>query len=497
MDEISISYHFGTENFQVRAPEDLVATIESTVRSLLPNAQFGSGQVIQVQVSWEQDGCLYVQVDLANQSWNYRDTEILDSRYDESDRERRAKERVRFGIHRLLEETFHLAPSPWGILTGVRPTKLVHSLLDRGFSTPEVSTLLNTVYGLSAEKIALILPVVNKQRSYFHPSPNQPVSIYLGIPFCPTRCSYCSFAAYPLGSHGHLLKGFLQALKVEIQEVGNLLHSLGVEVETVYLGGGTPTTVQGPDLAEMLHLIRKHLVTTSTTEFTVEAGRPETLSMETLCILKEAQVDRISINPQTMHQSTLERIGRQHSVEQVYTAYSLARQVGIPIINMDLILGLPGEKLEHVEETLSKIASLRPDNLTVHSLAIKRASRLKREARDVQIAQEEGEAMAAMAQDFASNLGMFPYYLYRQRYILGDLENIGYARPGLESRYNIQMMEERQTIIALGGGGITKLVDPDLSLVRLANPKCPATYSQQIRDGLETKIAQIGKHLLV
>lgn len=473
-------------------------TIEATVRSLVPHAQFGSGRVLQAQVTWENhQGSLCVQVDLDDQSWSHRDVEILDPRYDKSDRERRVKERVRLGVQRVLEQTFDLAPSPWGILMGVRPTKLVHSLLDRSFSPQEVATLLSTVYGLSPEKIGLIIPVVEKQRPYFHPSPNQPISIYVGIPFCPTRCSYCSFAAYPLGSHGHLLKGFLQALKLEIQQVGTLLRDLDVEVEAIYLGGGTPTTVQGTDLEELLGLIREHLVTAQTTEFTVEAGRPETLSLETLGILKEARVDRVSINPQTMHQATLERIGRQHSVEQVYTACSLARQVGIPIINMDIILGLPGERLEHVEETLVQIASLEPDNLTVHSLALKRASRLKKEAQEVQIAQEEGQAMADLARQFAANWGMLPYYLYRQRYILGELENIGYAKPGFESRYNIQMMEERQTIIALGGGGITKLVAPDLSLVRLANPKCPATYSQQVKDGLETKINQIRKHLLV
>ncbi|NMA62387.1 MAG: coproporphyrinogen dehydrogenase HemZ [Firmicutes bacterium] len=497
MEQIAISYHFGKEEFHIIASAELVPTVEAVIRSLIPNAQFGTGRLLQAQAAWEGEGTLTVQVDLDGLSWNYRDLEILDPRYNEFDRERRIKERVRMGTQRVLEQTFNLAPSPWGILLGVRPTKLVHSLLDRGFSPEEVVTQLETVYGLSEEKIELILPVVIKQRKYFHSSPNQPVSIYVGIPFCPTRCSYCSFAAYPLGSHGHLLPGFLQGLKLEIAAMGRLLDELGVEVETIYLGGGTPTTVQGADLEELLNLIREYLVTPTTCEFTVEAGRPETLTRETMHILRNAKVDRISINPQTMHQATLDRIGRQHSVEQVYTAYDLAREVGIPIINMDIILGLPGEKWEHVEETLRQIAILQPDNLTVHSLAIKRASRLKQEAKEIQIAQEEGEAMANLAKKFASTWGMSPYYLYRQRYILGDLENIGYAKPSLESRYNIQMMEERQTIIALGGGGITKLVAPDLSLVRLANPKCPATYSQQIFGDLEAKIDQIRKHLLV
>lgn len=434
---------------------------------------------------------------LGESVWEYQDREIKDPRYNQEDRERRVKERVRMGTQRVLEQTYNLAPSPWGILLGVRPTKLVHSLLDRGFSIGETSTLLQSVYGLSETKIDLILPVVLKQRKYFHPSVNHPISVYIGIPFCPTRCTYCSFAAYPLGSHGHLLKKFLQVLQQEIVAYGNLFNELGVEVESVYLGGGTPTTVQGKDLDELLTLVREHLITATTHEFTVEAGRPETLNLQTLEQLKAINVDRISINPQTMHQRTLERIGRRHSVQDVYNAFELSRRVGIPIINMDIILGLPGEGIEEVEETLRQIGTLQPDNLTVHSLAIKRASALKQEAKQVQIAQTEGEAMANIAQKHALSWGMSPYYLYRQRYILGDLENIGYAKPNFESRYNIQMMEERQTVVALGGGGISKLVSPDLSLTRLANPKCPASYSQQMESELKVKIDQIGKHLLV
>lgn len=474
-----------------------MATIEAVVRSLLPKAQFGTGRLLQVRFVWGEEGTLFVRVKLGDKVWEHEDAEIKDSRYDARDRERRLKERTRMGVHKTLEQVFSLAPSPWGILLGVRPTKLVHSLFDRGFSVEETVYLLQDVYGLSSAKIELILPVVMKQRRFFQQSPNQPISVYLGIPFCPTRCTYCSFAAYPLGSHGHLLGNFLQALKQEIIAYGALLTELGIEVESIYLGGGTPTSVQGGDLAELLSLIRTHLTTTTTKEFTVEAGRPETLNPETVELLRDAQVDRISINPQTMHQKTLDRVGRRHTVEDVYRAVDLVRNAGIPIINMDIILGLPGENIEHVEETLKQISTLQPDNLTVHSLAIKRASTLKQEAADLQIAQTEGETMARLAFDRAQDWGLLPYYLYRQRYILGDLENVGYAKPGFESIYNIQMMEERQTILALGGGGITKLVSPDLRLVRLANPKCPAGYSQELASELKAKIDQIGKHLVV
>lgn len=415
---------------------------------------------------------------------------------DAEDEERRVKELVRLGIHRVFQACYNLAPSPWGTLTGVRPTKIVHSLLDSGSSWHQIRKTLLVNYDLSPNKADLLVDVAKRQRAFFHSDPNNPIGIYIGIPFCPTRCSYCSFAAYPLTSHGHLLKGFLSALRSEIRAVGALLRELNRKVESIYLGGGTPTTITGSNLGELLSLIEKELFTADTKEYTVEAGRPETLSLETLGMLKNAGVQRISINPQTMHDQTLESVGRQHTTDDVRRAYSWARQVGIPIINMDIILGLPGEGLGHVEHTLREIGLLEPDNLTVHSLSVKRASRLKKALDEVYIAHAEGEAMVNLARDSALGWGMTPYYLYRQRHILGGLENIGYARPETASIYNVQMMEERQTIIALGGGGMTKLVSSDLSLVRHANPKCPATYSQHITDGLTEKMNQIRTHIL-
>lgn len=406
----------------------------------------------------------------------------------------RTKEWVRLGIQRVFQRSYQLTPSPWGTLTGVRPTKLVHSLYDNGSSWLQIDQALQEIYGLNPEKAELLIDVAKRQRVFFHPAPNDPISVYVGIPFCPTRCSYCSFAAYPLATHGHLLKGFLAALRLELQAIGALIRELGLGVESVYLGGGTPTTLTGSDLSSLLALVRGEILTEETKEFTVEAGRPETLSIETLQILKDAGVQRISINPQTMHNETLQAVGREHTVADVYRAFSGARQVGIPIINMDIILGLPGEELRHVEHTLQEIARLEPDNLTVHSLSVKRASRLKTSLHEVHIAHAQGEAMVNLSSDVALRLGMIPYYLYRQRHILGGQENIGYARPNLSSIYNVQMMEERQTIIALGGGGMTKLVAPDYSLIRQANPKCPAGYSQQIKASLAEKMDQIRRH---
>jgi len=285
--------------------------------------------------------------------WVYSDSEILDPVYIEVDRKRRIKERIRLGVQRVLEERFALSTGSWGILKGVRPTKLVHSLHDRGFFNDQIEFLLQDVYALNSEKIDLLMDVVERQRNFFNPSVNNPISVYVGIPFCPTRCSYCSFAAYPLKTHGHLFNDFLQALKSEIEQLGALIKDIGLDVETIYLGGGTPTTVQGKDLSELLDLIQENFITDNTTEFTVEAGRPETLLADTIGILKKAGVDRISINPQSMHDATLKAIGREHTVKHVYEAFSLARDAGIPIINMDIILGLPGEELIHVEKHLS------------------------------------------------------------------------------------------------------------------------------------------------
>lgn len=467
--------------------------MEVAVKSLAPNASFGGGRVLRAEYAWE-DQALVVSVSLDGQQWVFRDTEVLDPRYDEVDRQRRIKERVRLGVRRVFEREYGLTESPWGILSGVRPMKMVHAMLDRGFPLEELRRILLEVYALSSKKADLLLEVAAAQRPYLHNNPNRPIGIYVGIPFCPTRCSYCSFAAYPLETHGHLLKGFLAALHLEIEAVGCLLRELGLPVESIYLGGGTPTTVQGKELEQLINLVRKNLITDDTREFTVEAGRPETLSKETLTILKEGGVQRICINPQTMHQSTLEAIGRAHTVEQVRNAFFLARDVGIPLINMDIILGLPGEKLEHVRQTLDEIGSLGPDNLTVHSLALKRASRLRKNLEQVQIAQEQGEAMVDLAREYALGWGMEPYYLYRQRHILGDLENIGYAKPNTSSIYNIQMMEERQSIIALGGGGVTKLISDDLTLVRQANPKCPAAYAAQVREHLPERLSLLRQH---
>ncbi|HHY10810.1 MAG TPA: coproporphyrinogen dehydrogenase HemZ, partial [Firmicutes bacterium] len=309
MDFIADSYHYEKESFKIVAPKNLIPTIEAAVRSTVPNARFDGGKELKITTDWAAG--LVVKAVLGDfKPQVLVDKEILAVKYDEEDRKRRQRERVRLAVLRVLEEAFDLAPAPWGILMGVRPVKMVHTLIDRGFTEEDIRRMLSSVYGVEPKKRDLLLEVARRQRGFFKLTPNQPIGVYIGIPFCPTRCSYCSFAAYPLKTHGHLFEGFLCALYSEITGVGRLLGDLGVKVESVYLGGGTPTTVQGRRLEKLLSLIQRYFISAETKELTVEAGRPETLNPETLQILRDYQVDRICINPQSMHDETLKKIGR-------------------------------------------------------------------------------------------------------------------------------------------------------------------------------------------
>ncbi|HPT92680.1 MAG TPA: coproporphyrinogen dehydrogenase HemZ [Limnochordia bacterium] len=483
--------------FQIEAPPQFAATVKGAVTSLFRTVDFTSGPVLAVAVKDTEAGIEATVRLERHQPWHHFDGEITSPCYDQKDRENRIKERIRLGVKTVLCKAYGIPFSPWGILVGVRPAKLVHRLIDRGFSREKITAILTDVYAVSQSRQELLLDVVDKQRRFFLPDVNNPVSVYVGIPFCPTRCGYCSFAAYPLETHSHLVRGFIKALHHEIEAVGELLRKHRIKVQTVYLGGGTPTTITGTDLSTLLELLNKHFQADQCEEYTVEAGRPETLTRETLVILKTHGVQRISINPQTMRDRTLQLIGRGHTADQIREAFARAAEYQFRHINADLIMGLPGEDEADFAYSLEEIIKLNPDHITVHSLALKRASSFRQNLERLELEQKRGEAMARYAQERLGKTGMQPYYLYRQRYIFGDLENTGYAKPGAESIYNVQMMEERQTIVGLGGGAITKLVSPDLSVVRHANPKCPATYGQQISAIIAAKKYQIERHLSV
>ncbi len=429
-----------------------------------------------------------------------------------------AQKRVaKLAIKGLLEASTGREVGPWGILTGIRPTKIVHRVLDLGWSAAQVASFLQTHYALSPAKSQLLLEITQLQRPFLH-APQEAaklVSIYLGIPFCPTRCVYCSFPATSLQRHRHWVEPFVAALLLEIQAIGEALRQQGLQVETIYIGGGTPTSLPVAKLDQILQAVDSCLRTAETREYTVEAGRPDTLSLEMLQLLKDHRITRLSINPQSMNAQTLQAIGRAHSPQEVVQAVENARRLGFDNINMDLIVGLPGEGLAEVQHTLQQLQPLQPENLTVHTLALKRAATLTAklkgyptvkqlagsgELKDIADGTEvnsfadsaEVSAMLALTYQQARSAGLRPYYLYRQKQMLGSLENVGFAKPGFEGIYNIQMMEERQTIIGLGGGSASKWVNcQDWSLESSYNPKDPQYYFQRISELIQKKQERI------
>ncbi len=382
---------------------------------------------------------------------------------------------------------------PWGILTGIRPTKVVHDLLELEIPKDEIFNILTKCYMLAEEKARLIIDIATIQEPYLYPIDKDKFSLYVGIPFCPTRCIYCSFASYTTAKFSHLIDEYVNKLIYEIEIIKDL--TLGRKINAVYIGGGTPTAIPVASLEKIIKTINSCFGRDNISEFTVEAGRPDTITLEVLNMLKANKVDRISINPQTMNEKTLKSIGRNHSPEDIINAYYMSREVGFKSINMDLIVGLPGEGLKEIQNTLKLIGELSPDNLTVHTLAIKRGSIFKEKKQDYII--EEQKVIANMLDEtkkFASSNFLNPYYLYRQKDILGNFENIGYAKKGHECIYNISIMEERESIIGAGVGSTTKIYFPENGrLERIFNFKDIKEYITRIEEIVQRKSDLIGK----
>ncbi|MBQ6696829.1 MAG: coproporphyrinogen dehydrogenase HemZ [Lachnospiraceae bacterium] len=376
---------------------------------------------------------------------------------------------------------------PWGNLTGIRPTKLAYGMLEDGKSEAEIQDFLQETHYVSREKIDLSIDIAKRERELLKDIHyEEGYSLYIGIPFCPTTCLYCSFTSYPIAGYRKLVEDYVDCVIREMEYVSKkYAHKI---LDTVYIGGGTPTTLEAEQLDKLITALKEKFDFSTVKEFTVEAGRADSITREKLEVLKKHQVDRISINPQTMKQETLQIIGRRHTVEQVVDAFHMAREIGFENINMDLILGLPGETAADVEHTIQRVTELAPDSLTVHSLAIKRASRLSQWITEhgITTLRNTDETME-IAADGAKALGMHPYYLYRQKNMSGNFENVGYAKPGKYGLYNILIMEEKQTIVALGAGSITKLVLPDGRIERCDNVKDVALYIEKIEEMLERK----------
>lgn len=383
---------------------------------------------------------------------------------------------------------------PWGYLTGVRPSKIAYTLLEKGADREQILEEFTKKHLVSEKKAQLALQVAQTEKSILEKMDyKNGYSLYIGIPFCPTTCLYCSFTSYSLAAYQSKVQPYLEALLKEMKYVSEAMR--GRRLDTVYFGGGTPTTLSAGQLDMLLTELERKFDLSACRELTVEAGRPDSITYEKLCVLKAHHVDRISINPQTMNQQTLDLIGRRHTVEQIEEAFALAGKAGLDNINMDMILGLPGENKEMVQHTLEKIKALAPESLTVHSLAIKRAAALniwREKYLDLQM--DNSDEIVSMAADYAHQMGHQPYYMYRQKNMAGNFENVGYSKPGLECIYNILIMEEKQTIIAMGAGASTKIVFQNETeggqagrIERIENVKDVTNYIQRIDEMIERK----------
>ncbi|MCM1112475.1 MAG: coproporphyrinogen dehydrogenase HemZ [Muribaculum sp.] len=404
-------------------------------------------------------------------------------------------EEYKHGFKRFLYRTLREYTGrtlPWGSLTGIRPTKIACGMLEAGQDEQEVLRTFTETYEVSREKAMLGLEIAKRELEILKEVHyEQGYSLYIGIPFCPTTCLYCSFTSFPIGGYRKQVDAYIDCLIREMDFVAEQMS--GRILDSVYIGGGTPTTLEPEQLDRLLAALRERFDFSSVQEFTVEAGRADSITEEKLRVLFGHQVGRISVNPQTMKQETLDIIGRKATVEQVVEAFRLARTVGFTNINMDLILGLPGESEADVRHTIESVAELAPDSLTVHSLAVKRASSLSQWIREngVDALRNTDETMAVAAEG-AKRMGMAPYYLYRQKNMSGNFENVGYAKPGKYGLYNILIMEEKQTIVALGAGSITKAVWPDGRIERCENVKDVAGYIARIEEMIERKRMLLG-----
>lgn len=368
------------------------------------------------------------------------------------------------------------APPPWGSLTGVRPAKLARGLMERGIGRGQAAQQLRERFFVSPARTALTMRAAVTAMEQDAKMDSASVSLYVGIPFCPSRCYYCSFVSAETARSAHLIEPYLEALAREIDGTARLLRDAGKKIASVYIGGGTPTTLDENQLKRLLDQLETAFHLSQLCEYTVEAGRPDTITPEKLRILRSAGVTRVSINPQTMDDEVLSRIGRRHTADDVRRAFAQARDAGFSLINMDLIAGLAGDDAARFSRSVQALCALSPENITVHSLAIKRGADISDKA-DAAAQRERVGGMLDSAAKTLTDAGFGPYYLYRQKFTAGGFENVGWCKPNTECFYNVAMMEELQTILSLGAGGVSKRVDRQTGFIaRVNNPKYPQEY---------------------
>ena len=464
---------------QLKGHEDLYA-VEQLQLALFPPE------------SREEDGA--VSTLHRGKSWLTAVTEITRSgRTTRAVRRLKASEETVRTRRRALQQSYYLAALPhlekvpaWGALSGVRPTKISTKHLLEGGTPASADKLFREAYFVTDDRRRLALDCSASTVKAASLLEEGDLSLYIGIPFCPTRCSYCSFVSRTVGKHTELLDPYLEALEKEMRHTGTLLANSGRKVRTIYIGGGTPTTLSSAQLARLLDNVADAFDLSRCIEFTVEGGRPDTLDAEKLRTIRQHGADRMSINPQTMEDPVLRACGRPHTARDVLRAYREAEEAGYKAINMDLIAGLPQDSLDGFRRSLDTVASLDPANITVHTLALKKGADLF-EKREGLSPAEAVERMVEYANETLRGLGYKPYYLYRQKYMSGSFENVGWSRDHLDCLYNIYMMEELHTIVSLGGGGMNKVNFPDGSLRRFHNPKFPEQYIEQLDSVLAQK----------
>lgn len=372
---------------------------------------------------------------------------------------------------------------PWGVMCGIRPAKNFRELAEKGEAQAE--DIFKRIYGVSDDKTALARTVAKNEERLIKSIDKNSVSLYIGIPFCPTRCLYCSFVSTDIRISGKYMPEFVDKLLLEINKTAEILADTGLFVDNIYIGGGTPTTLSAQNIARICSVLKEKFDFSKIKEFTLEAGRPDTIDGEKLRAAADGGVNRISINPQSMNSETLKNIGRAHTPEMTREAFFAARKAGFSNINTDLIAGLPGETFEMFADSLDEVIELDPEDITVHSLCVKRAADF-RQLNEKLTEAEEMNKMLAYTQKRMNETGREPYYMYRQKNSSGNLENVGYAKQGFMSAYNVNIMEEKQTIIALGGGGSTKLVMGD-RIERIFNFKDPGEYIRRFDEILKKK----------
>lgn len=408
-------------------------------------------------------------------------------------RENEARRLARVFVYQMLSVINGPISAPYGILTGIRPTKLVNRMMDENRTRDEIMRKLEAEFLMAREKAAFLCEIAEKERLFLpdFKKASERISLYIGIPYCPSRCNYCSFPSTPLGNREVELERFLDSLEREIIGVGDSVQKLGLKVENIYLGGGTPGVLGVKGMERLINCLDDNVPKYENREFSVELGRPDVIDTPLLQLLAERGINRISINPQTMNDKTLARIGRLHTSEDVYKSFAQARRVGNFVINMDVIVGLPGENKEDWAMTLEGILALGPENITVHTLALKKGSALADEE-GFGIKDSRVEMGVKMFREVLLKKGYEPYYMYRQKNMRADLENTGYTLPGYACRYNIQVIEERQTVLGLGGGAASKFVDPrDFTLTSFYNPKNPEVYCESIPRLIAAKVDKL------